>query len=541
MGLFELLGLQAFGGGVVFKMYVALYRKWRPRVFDDVVSQEHITLTLKNEIKANKIAHAYLFTGSRGTGKTTCAKIFSRAINCLDSADGEPCGRCEICKGLENGSVLDVVEMDGASNNSVNDVRILRDEASFVPGVCRYRVYIIDEAHMLSNSAFNALLKIMEEPPGHVVFILATTEIHKIPATVLSRCQRFDFHRVCAKAISNRLLYISSKEDFTLTKDASEKIAMLSDGSVRDAISILDQCAACADCVDLKTVNDVLGLVDKTYILNLHEAFKSKNASCAIKIIDSLYQNSKDMGSLCEELIQFYRQVMLLVVLGSDSDLGANCGEFYDAAKAVSKSLDLKDVVEFLDSFQKCSDDLKNSSNKRLGLELCVLKLCCDFEPESSRKSEISGQKFVNMSKKGDFGLKIPETPSDFQSPDLASNDVSPQNLTRNAALNAKPLDSWQDILDDLRDVDQAGMLSGFLAGSRAFVIDDRLFIDSQSPIVSDMVLKKKTLITSVITKRTGKKYRIFLKKSKNNRHDENKLEKILQSAKKAGIVVDEE
>ena len=522
-------------------MYVALYRKWRPRVFDDVVSQNHITLTLKNEIKANKIAHAYLFTGSRGIGKTTCAKIFSRAINCLDSADGEPCGWCEICKGLEDGSILDVVEMDGASNNSVNDVRMLRDEANFVPGVCRYRVYIIDEVHMLSNSAFNALLKIMEEPPGHVVFILATTEIHKIPVTVLSRCQRFDFHRVCAKAISNRLLHISSKEDFTLTKDASEKIAVLSDGSVRDAISILDQCAACADCVDLKTVDGVLGLVDKTYVLNLHKAFERKDASCAIKIIDSLYQNSKDMGSLCEELIQFYRQVMLLVALGTDSDLGANCGGFYDAAKAVSKSIDLKDVVEFLDSFQKCLDNLKNSSNKRLGLELCALRLCCDFEPESSRKSEISGQKFVNMSNKGDFDLKIPETPSGFQSSDLALNNVEPQNLTRNAALNAKPLDGWQDILDDLRDVDQAGMLSGFLAGSRAFVMDDKLFIDSQSPIVSDMVLKKKALITNVITKRTGKKYRIFLKKSKNNRSDENKLEKILQSAKEAGIVVDEE
>ncbi len=522
-------------------MYVALYRKWRPRFFDDVVSQKHITLTLKNEIKANKIAHAYLFTGSRGTGKTTCAKIFSRAINCPNSADGEPCCRCEICKGLEDGSVLDVVEMDGASNNSVNDVRMLRDEASFVPGVCRYRVYIIDEAHMLSNSAFNALLKIMEEPPGHVVFILATTEIHKIPATVLSRCQRFDFKRVCAKAISDRLLYISSKENFTLTKDASEKIAMLSDGSVRDAISILDQCASCADCVDLETVNDVLGLVDKTYISKLHEAFKGKNASCAIKIIDSLYQNSKDMASLCEELIQFYRQVMMLVVLGLDSDLGANCGEFYDAAKTVSKNIDLKDVIEFLDSFQKCSDNLKNSSNKRLGLELCVLKLCCDFKPEASRKNEISGQKFANMSNKSDLGLKIPETPSDLKKPDLAPNNVSPQNLTSNASLNAKPLDSWQDILEDLRDVDQAGMLSGFLAGSKAFVIDDRLFIDSQSPIVSDMVLKKKVLITNVITKRTGKKYRIFLKKSKNNRHDEDKLEKILQSAQKAGIVIDEE
>lgn len=522
-------------------MYVALYRKWRPRVFGDVISQKHITSTLKNEIKNHKIAHAYLFTGSRGTGKTTCAKIFSKAINCLNSIDGEPCCQCEMCEGLDNGTILDVIEMDGASNNSVNDVRMLRDEANFVPGMCRYRVYIIDEAHMLSNSAFNALLKIMEEPPGHVVFILATTEIHKIPATILSRCQRFDFHRVGASEIGDRLLHIASKEGFSLAEDAAHKIAMLSDGSVRDAISILDQCASAAQCVDLKTVDDVLGLADRAYILNLHKAIESRDACAAIKIVDSLYQNSKDIACLCEELVQFYRQVMLCVVFRSEADFDTDCGEFYDIAKRVSKNIDLKNVVRFLNYFQQCSDKLKNSSNKQLQLELCILELCLGLGSTSSEKSQLASQKFANLSPKPSFRSKISETLPRSNSPCGASEAVDVQNLINSPAANAKPLDNWQDILDDLRDVDKTGMLSGFLVGSKAFVIDDKLFIDSQSPIVADTILKKKSLIVDVIKHRTGKTYRIFLKKSKNNKLVENKLDEILKSAEKSGVVVDEE
>ena len=221
-------------------MHIALYRKYRPAFFADVVGQEHITHTLQSEVAAGNPAHAYLFTGSRGTGKTTCAKILAKALNCKDPRNGDPCGECEVCRGIDDGSVLDVLEIDAASNNGVDNIRDLRDEANFTPAVGRYRVYIIDEAHMLSPGAFNALLKIMEEPPAHVVFILATTEVHKIPATILSRCQRFDFYRIPREAIASRLEYIAGQEGFTVTREAAELIAGLSDGALRDAISLLD-------------------------------------------------------------------------------------------------------------------------------------------------------------------------------------------------------------------------------------------------------------------------------------------------------------
>ena len=221
-------------------MYLALYRKWRPKTFDDVISQEHITTTLKREIVSGKTAHSYLFTGSRGTGKTTCAKILAMAVNCPHTVDGNPCMECEICKGIEDGSILDVQEIDAASNNGVDDVRLLREEANYLPAQCKYRVYIIDETHMLSTSAFNALLKIMEEPPEHVKFILATTEVHKVPATVLSRCQRFDFGRIKTEDIAKRVLYIAEHESFSVTEEAAFLVARLADGGMRDALSILD-------------------------------------------------------------------------------------------------------------------------------------------------------------------------------------------------------------------------------------------------------------------------------------------------------------
>ena len=244
-------------------MYRALYRKWRPRKFADVVGQEAIVTALQNQIAAGRIGHAYLFTGTRGTGKTTCAKIFAKAVNCLDTTSPDPCGECAVCKGIDEGTILDVSEIDAASNNSVDDIRDLRDETAYLPAVCKYKVYIIDEVHMLSTSAFNALLKTMEEPPEHVIFILATTEVQKVPATILSRCQRYDFQRITADKIAGRLEYVAGQENIELDHNAAELIGRLADGAMRDALSILDTCAGVSNTVDEALVRRMAGVMDR--------------------------------------------------------------------------------------------------------------------------------------------------------------------------------------------------------------------------------------------------------------------------------------
>lgn len=250
-------------------MYQVLYRKWRPQTFEDVSGQPQVTVTIKNELKNGRVNHAYLFTGSRGTGKTTCAKILAKAVNCLDPVDGNPCGKCENCIGIDNGNILDVVEMDAASNRKIDDIRSIIDEAQFTPAKAKYRVYIIDEVHMLTNEAFNALLKTLEEPPKHVVFILATTEVHKLPATILSRCQRFDFHRIAPEDISSRLTYVAQQENVEITNEATMLISAIADGALRDALSLMDRCIGISNQIDAKIVRDAAGLAQKDYLFDL--------------------------------------------------------------------------------------------------------------------------------------------------------------------------------------------------------------------------------------------------------------------------------
>ena len=263
-------------------MYRALYRKWRPQRFEDVVGQRAIVTALKNQITAGRVGHAYLFTGVRGTGKTTCAKIFAKAVNCLHPEGGDPCGKCEICKGIDNGSLLDVVEMDAASNNGVDDIRDLRDETAYTPSACHYKVYIIDEVHMLSTAAFNALLKTLEEPPAHVIFILATTEIQKVPATILSRCQRYDFTRIGPEDIAQRVEYIAGEEKLELTSDGAELIARLADGALRDALSILDTCAGVTAKIDADVVRRMAGVTDRSYLFHISDALEAQDAAAAL-------------------------------------------------------------------------------------------------------------------------------------------------------------------------------------------------------------------------------------------------------------------
>ena len=284
--------------------YEALYRKWRPQTFEDIVAQPHITRTLKNQIKHEKTAHAYLFTGSRGTGKTTCARIFAKAVNCLNPHDGNPCLECEICRDAEAGTLTDIIEIDGASNNGVEEVRSLRENAVYLPVRCKYKVYIIDEVHMMSPGAFNALLKIIEEPPEYVKFVFATTEIHKVPATILSRCQRFDFRRILPADIAGRIRYISEHESFGISTAAAHRIAMLSDGGMRDALSLLDQCAGISDDIGTETVEEAVGVAGTESVCVILRAIASKNAAEALERIDLLYRQSKDMTRFADEISQ---------------------------------------------------------------------------------------------------------------------------------------------------------------------------------------------------------------------------------------------
>jgi DNA polymerase-3 subunit gamma/tau len=302
--------------------YIALYRKWRPLVFEDVVEQEHVVKTLKNAVKSARIAHAYLFCGTRGTGKTSMAKIFSRAINCLNPRDGDPCNECDICRGILSGSLLDVIEIDAASNNSVDNIRDIRDEVIYTPSSAKYKVYIIDEVHMLSSGAFNALLKTLEEPPSHAVFILATTEPHKLPATILSRCQRFDFRRIPIESIMGRLDRIAEASGVSLHKEASKLIAKMADGALRDAISILDQCMAVgAKEVSYEDVLTVVGIVNDTFISEIVDAINSKDINHILKMVEKLVMDGKDISKFVSDLVLYYRNLLICKITDKPEEI----------------------------------------------------------------------------------------------------------------------------------------------------------------------------------------------------------------------------
>lgn len=356
-------------------MYRALYRKWRPQKFSDVIGQKPIVTALTNQIEAGRVGHAYLFTGSRGTGKTTCAKIFAKAVNCETPVDNEPCGNCTCCQGIDDGSVLDVAEIDAASNNSVDDIRDLRDETAYRPSHCQYKVYIIDEVHMLSTAAFNALLKILEEPPTHVIFILATTEIHKVPATVLSRCQRFDFARIDSTLITERLQHIASQEDFTIEQPAAELIARLADGSMRDALSLLDTCAGTSNQIDEALVRSLAGVTDRNYLFTISDATTEQNVPVLLQEISSLHRQSIDIKRLTEELIFHYRNFLLALSQPDGSLLGALSGSEKERYLAAAKTMHQSDAIAAVRRLATALDSMGKSTDPRIELELALFEL----------------------------------------------------------------------------------------------------------------------------------------------------------------------
>ena len=371
-------------------MYRALYRKWRPQRFEDVVAQRGIVTALRNQVASGRVGHAYLFTGVRGTGKTTCAKIFAKAVNCLHPKDGDPCGECEICKGIDNGSILDVVEMDAASNNGVDDIRDLRDETAYTPSACHYKVYIIDEVHMLSTAAFNALLKTLEEPPAHVIFILATTEIQKVPATILSRCQRYDFTRIGPEDIAQRVEYIAGQEGLELTTDGAELISRLADGAMRDALSILDTCAGVTAKIDADVVRRMAGVTDRSYLFRISDALEAQDGAAALAQLAALRQQSVDVKRLTEELIAHYRALMLAALPGGQSLLSGVSPE--EEAQYLEKGPQLgqREAVRAIRTLGNALEHMTRGSVQRIELELALFTL--SEPPQTAPAAAVSVQ-----------------------------------------------------------------------------------------------------------------------------------------------------
>ena len=365
-------------------MHKALYRKWRPQIFEDVIGQDYIITVLKNQIANSKIGHAYLFTGSRGTGKTTCAKIFSKAVNCENNVNGNPCLECSICKSVANSSAIDVVEIDAASHTGVDNIREIIEESAFLPAVCKYRVYIIDEAHMLSTSAFNALLKIMEEPPAHVIFILATTEVHQVPVTIISRCQRFDFSRIDDELIVSQLFKVADGEGINLSEDAAKVIARLADGGMRDALSLFDQCASFDNNVTAEVVSKVSGQADRSFIKKMVETVADEQTAEALRLTREAHSGSFSFGFITAELISIFRDLMIAKAVGNaDKELFA-IGTDVDYIMSLASKFSLAQIMFCLNTLSETLNSLGRSAYPHILFEQCIIKLCSPFLSEDN-------------------------------------------------------------------------------------------------------------------------------------------------------------
>lgn len=493
-------------------MYRALYRKWRPQRFADVVGQTPIVTALQNQIAAGRIGHAYLFTGTRGTGKTTCAKIFAKAVNCLDHTSPDPCCECEICKGIDSGAIMDIIEMDAASNNGVDDIRNLRDEVAYLPSVCRYKVYIIDEVHMLSTQAFNALLKTMEEPPEHVIFILATTEVQKVPVTILSRCQRYDFARITAQDIAGRLTYVAEQEKIELESGAAQLIGRLADGAMRDALSILDTCAGVDNHVDEALVRRMAGVTDRGYLFEISDAIAEKDSVAALGKIAELRQQSVDMRRLCMELAGHYRNLMLCALPGG-TDLLTGTSPEEEAAYAQRKDFPQAEAIRAINAFGQALEKMSRGTDQRIELELAVFSLtqpqtaaAVQAAPVQAAQS-MAPQPFVAAApapftsappvqsnkpstppptvqakvQEPPEELPPPEDEPEFLQPELSPAAVktpepepqpTPKPVPRRTAPKQEagplePFPQWALVLADLEETD--GMMISFLRGTKAY------------------------------------------------------------------------
>lgn len=575
-------------------MYQVLYRKYRPRVFADVYGQDHVTSTLKNEIKEGRISHAYLFTGSRGTGKTTCAKILAKAVNCPNAVDGEPCNACEICKGLDSGTIYDVVEIDAASNNGVDNIRDLREEVNYTPTRGKYRVYIIDEVHMLSTGAFNALLKTLEEPPAHVIFILATTEVHKLPATILSRCQRFDFKRIQPETMAVRLQQVAGLEGMELAPDAATLIARIADGALRDGLSILDQCAGRSKQITAQLVSEVAGLAGREALYRLSDAVLARDSSAAVEELAQLHENSYDMERLCVEMINHFRNFMMVKTVKKSRELIICTDDEYKHIEESAGQFTLAQILRGLDLFQSTLVKIKGGATPRIEMEMAFVRLC---EPKLETDPDAINQRLSALERAMQNGVlaapvKTVQSPAPAARPAPAQPTVPPTPQPTSAAAapapepepvpatSAEPVSApvpepapvqpeppvplepaaaapfpapaadseqqlfmqWADLMEILHRTDIA--LFGVLSGSQGYTRGEFFLIDSPNPTIKEFI-KISThakAIRAALHELTGHNYKLglFKKKSTEQAPRRDPLEDLLSKARENHIQIEE-
>jgi DNA polymerase III, subunit gamma and tau len=547
-------------------------------VFTDVSGQEHITSTLQNEVSSGRLNHAYLFTGSRGTGKTTCAKILAKAVNCLNPQNGNPCGECEICKGIDDGSILDIVEMDAASNRKIDDIRQIIDEVQFKPAKCKYRVYIVDEVHMLTTEAFNALLKTLEEPPEHVIFILATTEVHKLPQTIRSRCQRFDFHRIPPKAIADRVEYVVSQENAEITESAALMLASVADGALRDALSLLDSCLAVSSHIDEEVVRNAAGLVSKTYLFELATAIINKNPTKSLEIIDRLYSESKDMARLCDELVEHFRALMLIKTIKNPRDILIMSDDEFEQAVTQSDYLSLADIVFYMDVLSRAYQRMGRGTGDRTELEMALVKLSAtelDGTVEALTARVTALEKAVkrgitvnyaqpaqqSVQAEAAQSASVPNTQTEVEEPfakpepehkkaPVAKPAPEVKSVVQRASVNldelydnAVPFARWVEVVDSLKSVSRS--IAAAFAGSTAYESGNYLLIDTNNELAFDLLRQngRRTEIKQTLLELTGKNYSLgpYKRSTPKKVEKTDPLNSLVQSLEGSGVEITQE
>ncbi len=563
-------------------MYQVLYRKWRPQKFEDVYGQPQVTRTLQNELKNGRVNHAYLFTGSRGTGKTTCAKILAKAVNCLNLRDGDPCCECENCKGIDDGSILDVVEMDAASNRGIDDIREVIDEAQFRPARAKYRVYIIDEVHMLTDQAFNALLKTLEEPPEHVIFILATTEVHKLPATILSRCQRFDFNRIAPEEITKRLRFVAENENAQIDDEAAMLIAAIADGAMRDALSLMDRCLGNTSNITTEVVRSCAGLARKDYLFSLSAACINKNTAKALEIVTTLHNESKDMARLCDELLEHFRSLMLIKSTRNPRSMIVMSDDEFEEAQTQADYLTLAEIIYIMEVLQNAYARMGKGNSNRTEFEMALVKLS-DPELEGTNEALTARVSALEKAVKSGITIKtepapvvekpepkeepkkeqtptqapketvseqkeeLPPPPPIAEIPKPVTEEPKPQEPPKKPiktavdmeelCKNATPFRQWPEVVDNIKKYSR-GIAAAF-DNTNAYVNGNYLLIDAKSEIPYKLLKQgsQRANVKKAIQEITGKLYTLGpyrIPEKKEEKKDP--LQDLISEIKESGI-----